>query len=109
MGPSAGRGLAYRQPDKVREVAGCGLPDHTNARRDSRGPQSQEEEAKDPWLSGSAVRGKVPGFHTDPEVPCGLVSRQSKVALQLSREEKNGETWPRSLCHARRTPRTAVC
>ena len=50
MGSLAGRGLADRQPDMVREVAGYGLPGHTNARRDSHGPQSQQEEAKDPWL-----------------------------------------------------------
>lgn len=82
MVPSAGRGLAYRQPDKVREVAGCGLPDHTNARRDSHGPQSQEA-AKDPWLSVSAVHGTVPGFHTDPWVPGGLFCRQRVPGLRL--------------------------
>ena len=82
MGPSAGRGLADRQPDMVREVAGYGLPGHTNARRDSHGPRSQEA-AKDPLLLVSVVHGRVPGSHMDLLVLDGLVSRQSKAELQI--------------------------
>lgn len=91
MGPSAGRGLAYRQPDKVREVAGYGLPGHTNARRDSHDLQSQEA-AKDPLLLVSVVHGRFPGSHTDLLGLDGLVSRQSKAELRICvKEVRSGE------------------